>query len=653
LLKEFKNKYRESLFSIRPDIIICLFIVITTLTVYWQVRNHSFINYDDGMYVTGNQYVQEGLNLKSISWAFSNTFAANWHPITWLSHMLDVQIHGMNAGSHHLTSLFFHIANTLLLFLVFRKMTGKIWQSSLVAALFAIHPLHVESVAWISERKDVLSTLFWLLAMWSYARYAEKPGLIRYLTVFIFFILGLMTKPMLVTLPFVFLLLDYWPLQRFKLNHKDDAIKKSEKRLPILLLVWEKVPFFIFSLLTSVVALVAQHNKGAVASIGRFTLFSRIENAIVSYVSYIGKMIWPGNLAAFYPHPGNLSVWKVAGSCLLLTLITYIAIRSIRLRPWFIMGWLWYIGTLVPVIGIVQVGLQAMADRYTYIPLIGLFIIIAWGVPELAIRWRLKKPVFVATTSVILLAFMMISWVQVRYWADNISLYEHALDVTSDNFLAHNGLGCDLTTRGMFDEAAIHYSKALRIRPEYAEAHYNLGHILSIKGKKEEAIEHFRKAIKIKPEYAEAHDYLGYELACQGNREEAIKHFRKAIKIKPEYAEAHNYLGYELLHQGKSKKALEHFRKALQIKPNYAAAHHNLGIALAEHNKYSEAIKHYRESLRINPGYAESYNGIGKIMAQQGNLKKAIKYFQKALQLKRGYRDAQNNLKNTLAAIKK
>jgi len=605
------------------------------------------------MYVTGNHYVQEGLNLKSIYWAFSNTFAANWHPVTWLSHMLDVQLHGMNAGSHHLTSLFIHIANTLLLFLVFRKMTGKMWQSSLVAALFAIHPLHVESVAWISERKDVLSTFFWLLAMWSYARYAEYPGLIRYLTVFIFFILGLMTKSMLVTLPFVFLLLDYWPLQRFQLKYEDDATRKSGKQFPLIKLISEKAPFFILSIAASTIAVFAQHSKGTVASFDRFSLSVRIENAIVSYVNYIEKMIWPDNLAAFYPHPGNLSVWKIAGSCLLLIFITFIAIRSIRLRPWFIVGWLWYIGTLIPVIGIMQVGLQAMADRYTYIPLIGLFIIIAWGVPELANRWRLKKPIFVAITTAILLVFMVISWLQVRYWADNISLYEHALDVTSDNFLAHNGLGCDLTTRGMLDEAAIHYSEALRIRPEYAEAHYNLGHVLSIQGKKEKAIEHFRKAIKIKPDYAEAHDYLGYELACRGERQEAIEHFRKAIKIKPDYAEAHNYLGYELLHQGKSKESLKHFRKALQIRPDYAAVHHNLGIVMAEQNKYSEAIKHYRESLRINPGYAESYNGIGKIMAQQGEIEKATFFFEKAIRLNPGYKEAQNNLKNTLAAMKK
>ncbi len=639
--------------KIRYDILICLFLVIVNFAVYLQVIDHSFVNYDDGLYVTGNYYVQEGLNLKSIAWAFSNTFAANWHPVTWLSHMLDVQLYGVNAGSHHLISLFIHIENTLLLFLVFRKMTGKMWQSSLVAALFAIHPLHVESVAWVSERKDVLSTFFWLLTMWCYARYAEYPGINRYLSVLIFFILGLMTKPMLVTLPFVFLLLDYWPLQRFKLKHEGDAIIKSGNQLPVIKLIWEKVPFFILSIAASSIAVFAQHSKGTVASFDRFPLSVRIENSIVSYVNYIEKMIWPDNLAAFYPHPGNLSVWKIAGSCLLLILITFIAIRSIRRRPWFIVGWLWYIGTLIPVIGIVQVGLQSMADRYTYIPLIGLFIIIAWGVPELAIRWRLKKPIFVAITTAILLAFMVISWLQVRYWADNISLYDHALDVTSDNFLAHNGLGNELTTRGRLGDAVIHYLEALRIRPEYAEAHYNLGHVLSIQGKKEEAIEHFRKAIKIKPDYAEAHDYLGYELACQGSREDAIKHYRKAIKIKPDYAEAHNCLGYELLYQGKGKEALEHLRKALQIRPNYSSAHHNLGIALAEQNRYNGAIKHYRESLRINPGYAESYNGIGKIMAQQGELKKAIKFFQKALQLKPDYKDAENNLKNTLAAIKK
>jgi len=589
------NAHNEIFLKIRYDILICLFLVIGNMAVYSQVINHSFVNYDDGMYVTSNYFVQKGLSLINIIWAFSNVYAANWHPLTWLSHMLDVQLYGLSPGGHHMTSVLFHVVNSLLLFLVFRRMTGQIWQSGFVAAIFALHPLHVESVAWVAERKDVLSMFFWVLTMYSYILYVEHPGVTRYMLALIFFVLGLMTKPMLVTLPFVLLLLDYWPLRRFQLKHEDDPGRKSGQQLHMITLIWEKAPFFIISIAASAIALFAQHSKGTVASLDRFTLFVRIENILVSYVDYIGKMIWPDNLSAFYPYPGILTGWHVVGSCLLLAFITFLAVRSLNPRPWFIIGWLWYIGTLVPVIGIVQVGLQAMADRYTYIPLIGLFIIIAWGVPELAIRWRLKKPVFVGITTAILIVFMVISWLQVRYWADNISLYEHALDVTSDNFVAHNGLGCDLTTRGMLDEAVIHYSEALRIRPEYAEAHYNLGHVLSIQGKNEEAIEHFHKALQIKPDYAEAHDYLGYELACLGNRQEAIKHFRKAIQIKPDYAEAHDYLGYELLHQGKSEEALEHFRKALQISPNYAVAHHNLGIALAEQDKYNEAIRHYRE----------------------------------------------------------
>ena len=542
----FRNKYKASFNNIRLDIIVCLFLVLATLTVYWQVRNYSFVVYDDGLYITDNQHVRAGLNIENIFWAFSNTCSSNWHPLTWISHMLDVQLYGMNPGSHHMTNVLFHIVNSMLLFIVFKRMTGRIWQSGLIAVLFALHPLHVESVAWVAERKDVLSTFFWMLTMYSYVLYAEYPGIKRYLSVLLFFLLGLMAKPMLVTLPFVLLLLDYWPLRRFQFSQSGDDNINSNRCSDAIKLIYEKTPFFALSVASSIITFLAQKNEGTVGSLESFPIAVRFSNAFVSYVKYIVKLIWPFHLSVFYPHPGKLPGWQVAGACILLIAISLLAIRASKKQPWFAVGWIWYIGTLIPVIGIVQVGLQAMADRYTYVPLIGLFIIIAWGVPELITELHHKWLAFTIVAAIILSTLMAATWLQVGYWANSITLFKHALDVTNNSYLAHNAFGNALTIQGKLDEAVIHYSEAIRIRPIYANAHYNMGHTQ----------------------------------AKQGYRREAIEHFRKAIQIKPDYAEAHNYLGYELAHLGKSKEAIEHFHKALQIKPDYAAAHYNLGITL-------------------------------------------------------------------------
>ena len=374
----------------KRDLLTCLFIIMVTLSVYWQVQNFDFLNFDDDMYVTDNHHVQEGLTLKSIIWAFTTIHASNWHPLTWLSHMLDCQLYGINAGWHHLTNLLFHIANTLLLFFVFQKMTGCFWQSVFVATLFALHPLHVESVAWISERKDVLSTFFWMLTMWSYTRYVERLEVNRYLLVILFFTLGLMSKPMLVTLPFVLLLLDFYPLYRFRFQ-KSDTSANPKQRSNILLLVLEKIPLLVLTAVSSAVTLYAQKHGEAIMSLDAISLKIRISNAVVSYIKYIGKMIYPSNLAVMYPFQGILPWWKITGACLILVSMSLLAIRIIKQSSYFAVGWLWYIGTLVPVIGLVQVGNQSMADRYTYVPLIGLFIIITWGVSELMVQWRYRK----------------------------------------------------------------------------------------------------------------------------------------------------------------------------------------------------------------------------------------------------------------------
>ena len=583
---------KKLILNARPEIMVCLFLVIATLAVYWQVRGHSFVNFDDGMYVTDNYHVRAGLSPQSVKWALTETEAANWHPLTRLSHMLDVQLFGMNAGAHHMTSMFFHLANTLLLFFVFKRMTGCLWQSGIVAALFALHPLHVESVAWVSERKDVLSAFFWLLTMGGYALYVERPGKIRFLIALLFFALGLMAKPMLVTLPFVLLLMDYWPLGRLGGKMMPSGIIAQPvtggQRALILRLVIEKIPFFVLSAASCWVTIHAQQGKGAVGSLERFPMVVRVANALVSYVKYIAKTIWPQNLAAYYPHPGIVSWWWVLGAGLLLVAVSILAIRTIRQFPWFIVGWLWYLGTLVPVIGLMQVGAQAMADRYTYLPLIGLFIITAWGFAELIAGWRNKKKLLALAGASLLITLMVSSWFQVRHWKNSITLFQHAVEATSKNYLAYEKLGVALTARGKPAAAIMHFKEALRIKPDNEGVPLNLADALLSKGKIDECIRSYQKVLRDHPGYATLHHNLGVVLVREGKINSAIVHLRKAFRIKPEYAQAHNSLGVALVNKGLVEEAMVHFRKALRIKPDYSLARTNLNNTLRAGGKTSD-----------------------------------------------------------------
>jgi len=532
------NTHQDTLLCIRSDVLICLVLTIVTLAVYWQVTNHEFIGFDDPVYVTANRHIQTGLTLESISWSFTSTHAANWHPLTWLSHALDVQIYGTKPGGHHLTNVLFHMANSLLLFFVLRRMTGALWKSAIVAALFALHPLHVESVAWVAERKDVLSSFFWMLAMWSYVRYVESPGVKRYLLLAFFFALGLMAKPMLVTLPFVFLLLDYWPLKRLSQG------KSFDKRL-----VLEKIPLFAFAAASCVATFFAQYSGGAVSSLTGIPFSIRVANALVSYAAYIGKMIWPYQLAVLYPFPVTVPWWQTTGAGLLLLSGFLLAIRAVKQQPYFVVGWLWYIGTLVPVIGLVQVGSQAMADRYTYIPLIGLFIIIVWGLPQLLKKWRYSQTVLAITAAVILSTFTTVTQYQLQYWENDTTLFKRTLQITNNNYLTHYNLGISLGKIGRTEEAIYHFSEALRINPSYANAHNNLGVALTDLGRTEKAIWHYFEALRLKPDFAGAHYNLGATLVNVGRTEGAITHFSEAIRIRPNFVEAQSALKTALLIQ--------------------------------------------------------------------------------------------------------
>jgi tetratricopeptide (TPR) repeat protein len=605
---------RNNHLKIRSYLLVCLFLVMAILAVYWQVRNHDFINYDDDLYVTINPHVQAGFTLDSITWAFTSTHASNWHPLTWLSHMLDCRIYGMNPGRHHLTNVLLHILNTLLLFLVFKRMTGDLWQCGFVAALFALHPLHVESVAWVAERKDVLSTFFWMLTVWSYLRYVERSGLNRYLPVLFFFILGLMAKPMLVTLPFVLLLLDYWPLKRFRLGSSEDSQECRPGRF-CLGLVWEKIPLFLLSAGSSVITYMVQKSSGAVSPLDVASFKVRIANAMISYVSYIGKMIWPHNLAVLYPYPKAILLWKVVGASLLLVVMSIVVFRMVKTKPYFAVGWLWYVGTLVPVIGFVQVGGQAMADRYTYVSLIGLFIIIAWGVHDILAKWRYKEIILTTSALFVLSSFLVCAWFQVRNWRNSITLFENAIDVTKNNYVAHDKLGEALAAQGKTDAAIRYYSEALRIWPEFVEARFNLGVLLREDDRLNEAIDHFFRVLRFKPNFAEAHCELGNTLKEQGKFPEAVRHYLEAISIKPEYAMAYNNLGVILAHQEKNKAAISHFYEAIRIDSGYVRAYCNLGKVFANQGRIEEAILNYRKALNLSTDMSQALYYLSWILA--------------------------------------
>jgi protein O-mannosyl-transferase len=692
--------------KLRPSSVICLLLALATIAVFWPVARLDFVNYDDPDYVTSNLHVQSGLTWQSTAWAFTSGHASNWHPLTWLSHMLDWQLFNKNAGGHHLVSLAFHIANTLLLFLVLRRMTGAHWRSAVVAALFALHPLHVESVAWVSERKDVLSTLFFLLCLGAYARYVEvldgdrnpacagqppelrgprpearaskpkvrnrnaddqsqkanlsgsrltqpsagllplsplssRPAFVFYCLALLFFALGLMSKPMLVTLPFVLLLLDGWPLHRFRPGTPGSNLRTMVR------LVAEKVPFIALSLTSSVITLIVQQRGGAVSTI--LTLGARVANALVSYARYIGKMFWPAKLSVLYPHPGHWPAWQVTASAALVVAISAGAVWGSRRRPYCAVGWLWFVGGLVPVIGLVQVGVQSMADRYTYVPLIGLFIVLVWGISEWVPLGRWRTPTLAWGAALALVVCASLTSRQVQFWRDSLSLFGHAVEVTSNNYLAYHNIGFYLYGQGKTDEAMVNYLKALEINPAYEDALNNMGYALAAQHKYAEAIGYYERALRVRPNHADVHNNLGNALADLGRSEEAIEHYRRALDANPEHPDAHNNLGIALAALGKIDAAIDQFHDALRFKPNNAGAHSNLGNALAAKRDFEGAVKEYQESLRLNPDDAQAHNNLGNVLSELRKLDEAIPHYTQALRLNTNNPEAHFNLGTALA----
>jgi Flp pilus assembly protein TadD len=489
--------------------------------------------------------------------------------------------------------------------------------------------------------------------MWTYVRYVEQPRFKQYLLVLLSFAMGLMAKPMLVSLPFVLLLMDYWPLGRLQFGQSSRESNPEIQQSSALRLVLEKVPFLALTAVSSLVTFFAQQKWGLVQPLEVIPLQLRIANTFISYVSYIGKMIWPHPLTVLYPYPVTLPVWKVAGSILLLVCISLVVLSTVRRRPYLAVGWFWYIGTLVPVVGLVQVGVQAMAERYTYVPLIGIFIVIAWGVPEFVMRRRFGERVLGTVAAVVLSILMVTTWLQVRHWANSITLFEHALKVDADNCAVRNSLADVLKAQGRTDEAMSHYTEVLRQAPDYAIAHNNLAGLLAAQGKTDGAISHYTKALQIKPDFAAAHNNLGGLLGKQGKTAEAISHLTEAVRIKPHFAEAHCNLGGLLGKQGSIAEAISHLTEALRIKPHFAEAHSSLGNLLGKQGKTTEAISHLTEVLRIKPDHAEAHNDLGVALSRQGRLREAIPHFREALRIKPDYPMASNNLKHALAAIEK
>jgi Flp pilus assembly protein TadD len=557
-------------------------LAILVLSVYWQVGGHPFINIDDDVYVYGNSFVLRGLTLDGAYQAFTTFHAANWHPLTWLSHMLDVELFGPSAGWPHRMNVLYHLLNTELLFFVLWRMTGGLWQSAFVAALFGVHPLHVESVAWVAERKDVLSTLFWILTMGAYLRYVRRPGIGRYLLVAAAFALGLLCKPMLVTLPFALLLLDGWPLGR--MAPADPSAPPSWRRAaPVFLrLAREKVPLLGLSALSCVVTYLAQAEVGAVTRLALIPFPSRISNAFISYVAYLGKMAWPSSLAVMYLHPASIHVevpgWEIAGSILLLCALSIVALRERRRRPYLATGWLWYLGTLVPVIGVVQLSGQAMADRYTYVTLIGIFIAVVWGVSEAVSRRRFRQ-FALGVSALAVLGLSAAAWTQAGYWRDSVTLMSRTAAVTDRNWFALASLGDAFAQAGQYRQAVEYSREALRINPDSCLAWYTLGVSYGNFGQVGQAMEYFQEAVRAKPEFAEGWNNLGISYGRLGQYGKAIDSLREAVRIKPDFADSWYNLGFFYGKIGRRQQAIECFREALRIRPDYPEARNGLAEA--------------------------------------------------------------------------
>ncbi len=613
---------------------ICFALAVGTFALYCPILRDDFINFDDNAYVTGNAHVKAGLTKSGIIWAFKNGYAANWHPLTWISHMMDCQLFGLNPAGHFLINMLFHTANTVLLFILLNYMTGAIWRSAFVAALFAWHPLHVESVAWASERKDVLSAFFWMLTLLAYAGYVrakssrhQLSSAINYLLALALFACGLMSKPMVVTLPFVLLLLDFWPLGRFSLP----AIPK---------LLMEKIPFFALSIIGCVITYLVQKNGGAVTG---DSLSFRVMNVLGSYLGYISKLFWPVDLAIFYPFPAHGMLGMAIAGMLLLGFCSVTFILLSGRWPYLFTGWFWFLGTLVPVIGIVEVGSASMADRYSYLPSIGLFILVTWGMADFFESKR-EKTIPAALATAVLIACVALTSIQIRYWRNNLTLFSHALAVTTDNYVACACLGQALDVLGHEDEALKYCQLAVKIDPNYPAGQFFLGEVLWKKGQVAQALNHLQLAVQTAPDNSDFQYNLGKFLLEHGQPDQAILRFNAALKADPDFAEAHNALGKTFLKEGKMQPAADQLSQAVALAPDNAQFHYDLGTVLLALAKPDKAIDEFSEAIRLQPDFVLAHENLAAALAEEGKLPQAIEHFSKVAQLQPNNPEAYFNL---------
>jgi len=560
--------------SDKQKFIVYTVLILATLAVFWQVNQYDFVNGDDPVYVTDNIHVKSGITWDGLRWAFSTTHADFWHPLTWLSLMLNYQLHGLNPGGYHLTNLILHILSTLLLFWLFNRMTGAIWKSAFVAALFALHPLHVESVAWIEERKDVLSAFFWMLTLCLYVYYTEKPVTRRYLLVVISFVLALMSKPMVVTLPLIMILLDYWPLNRFE----------SQKNNLIIWQLKEKMPLFILSAVFSVIALYAQYRP----SVRLIPLDMRLSSASVSFVNYLGQIFWPYDLAVIYPSLEQIPLWHVLGSSLLILFISAAAIAAVKRFPYLFAGWLWYTITILPTLGITQTGIHWTHDHYTYLTYIGISICLAWGIPSLVRNEETGKKILFPAAVIFLSVMSFLSWQQCGYWKNSEKLWKHNLEVTKNNLWAHVLLSYTLSEQGKFEEAVNNYNRMISQQFKYVK-------------------------------YEIVYNNRGNAYSKLGNRERAIEDYSEAIRLQPDYTEAYYNRGTVYIESGQYQKAVRDYTEAIRIKPDYTQAYFNRGMAYSRIGRYQAAIGDYTEAIRLKPDYAEAYNNRSAVYLNLGD----------------------------------
>jgi tetratricopeptide (TPR) repeat protein len=584
--------------------LICAGLALAIVAAYWPLWRCGFVVFDDHEYVVENDAIQHGLNWRAISWAFTTTHAGNWHPLTWISHILDFQLYGLNAAGHHATSLLLHVANSILLFLLLKKMTGTIWPGAMTAALFALHPMHVESVAWISERKDVLSTFFWMGSVWAYLRYVEESGIqgaktkTFYAGSLAFFALGLMSKPMVVTLPVILLLLDYWPLQRWR---------------RLFAPVWvEKIPFFILAAASSAITVVAQKRGHAVISLGQAPLAARLENLPMGTTHYVEKLIWPSRLAAIYPYVLSWPAWEVTGASVFLMVVTVWVIRRARSQPFLVVGWMWFLAGLVPVNGLVQVGFQAMADRYTYLPSVGLFLMAVWSVREWGAKLGRWTAVVLGTAA--LAGCLYLTPLQAASWRDTGTLFAHAVENTRDNYFACAWLGEDMAEKGQKAAAIPYLEKAVTLMPSFAKAQNDLGRALLEVGRLDDALPHLRQTTALRPDLWEGHYNLGKALLAKGRVAEALEQFQTQVNLRPNDAVAQLNFGAVLLDNHLADDAIPPLERAAAINPADAEAHYKLGNAYFQKGRTAEAVRQYEKALQLRPDDFRACNNLAWIL---------------------------------------